>query len=173
MIEDDVRPEDVFGPEPPPVAQKVAPPGYPGLTSRGLSDPAVLAKAQAARKENLAERKRKAERARADLSVDFLGDVHELWKEHGKTILARAAFAHPEKIAKIIADLMPKQMEIKGSAVQDLDDERLHDLIGAISERLGRGAENALGTAEGRSPPKIIDATAIELRPLPEAERVS
>jgi hypothetical protein len=137
-----------------------------------LSDPVTLAKAQAARKENLAERKRKADRSRADLSVDFLGDVHELWKEHGKTILARAAFTHPEKVAKIIADLMPKQMEIKGSAVQDLDDERLHDLIGAISDRLGRGAETALGEAQGRSAPQIIDATAVELPAVHQTERV-
>jgi hypothetical protein len=174
--ETEIRPEDVIG-EPPPVADppwiKKPPPEYPGLTSVGLRDPQILAKAQAARKENLAERRRKADRSRADLSVDFLGDVHELWREHGKTILARAAFAHPEKVAKIIADLMPKQMEIKSSAVQDLDDDRLHDLIGAISERLGRGAEAALGAAEGRSPPKIIDATAVELRPIPEAKGVS
>jgi hypothetical protein len=134
-----------------------------------LSDPEIRAKAVANRKANLAERKRRAESSRADLSVAFLEDVHELWKEHGKTILARAAFTHPEKVAKIIADLMPKQMEIKGSAVQDLEDDRLADLIDAISERLGRGTEAALGAAQGRADAQTIDAEIVEVSAVPEA----
>lgn len=138
-----------------------------------LADPEIRRKAMEQRKLNTAEKKRKAEASRADLSVKFLSDVHELWKEHGPTILARAAFAHPEKIAKIVADLMPKQLEVKGSAVQDLDDERLSELIGAISDRLGRGTEAALGAAEGRAAPKIIDATIIDVSPVREADGVS
>lgn len=168
-MSEEVTPEDVFGP-PPPSTRKKAFLAY----ERQFNDPEVARQAglkgAAARTANYAEKRRKAEAARADLSLDFLTDLKEMWGEHGKTILARAAFAHPEKVAKIMADLMPKQMEIKGSAIQDIEDDRLADLIDALSERLGRGVEGVAGSVAGGSRATIIDAEAVEVPALPKAE---
>lgn len=163
-MSEDVTPEDVLGePAPPPKKPN------PWLNGSPMKDPEIKAKALASRKANAAERRRRAEIARADLNGAFLDDLNEMWREHGKTILARAAFAHPEKVAKILADLVPKQMEVKTSSVQDLEDDRLADLIDALSERLGRGAEAALGAAQSRATAQTIDAEVVELQALPEA----
>jgi hypothetical protein len=73
---------------------------------------------------------------------------------------------------KIIADLMPKQMEVTGTVVQDLEDDRLNDLIGALSERLGRGAQTALGAAQGRATSEVIDAEVVDISPVHEAKGI-
>lgn len=143
------------------------PNGHP--RSPGLRDPVLLAKAQAARKENLADRRRRAERTRAEVNVGFLEAVKELWREQGQDILQRAARDHPEKVMKVLADLMPKQMEIKGSAVQDLDDDRISELIEAITDRIGRGAGAALEAAASRAGAETIDAEVVEVQAVPKA----
>jgi hypothetical protein len=134
-----------------------------------LRDPVLREKAVATRNANMAEKRRKADKSRAELNLHFLADLNELWREHGKAILSRAAFAHPEKVAKLIADLVPKQLEVKTSAVQDLDDDRLDDLVSALSERLGRGATTALNSAQGRAGAQTIEAEIIDVPPVQEA----
>lgn len=135
----------------------------------GLRDPVVRAKAAASAKASLAERKRRSEKTKAKVNNAFLDDVLALWRKKGPEILEQAAAKAPEKVMKIVADLIPKQMEIKGGAVQDLDDEKIEELIGAITRQLGRGVETAAAEAASRAGAQTIDAEAVEIQSLPKA----
>jgi hypothetical protein len=50
--------------------------------------------------------------ARSKLGEAFLEDLRDAWNEFGTTALQRCAIEHPEKFCKIVADLMPKTIDL-------------------------------------------------------------
>ena len=48
--------------------------------------------------------------SRSKLGEDFLTDLHEAWQEHGKQALKTCATREPTQFAKIVANVLPKQI---------------------------------------------------------------
>jgi hypothetical protein len=63
--------------------------------------------------------------ARNKLSEAFIGDLHDIWAEHGPTILQRMLVNDPSQLAELVAKLIPKefQVSVQQQAPQGMDAE--------------------------------------------------
>jgi hypothetical protein len=49
--------------------------------------------------------------SRNKLSEDFLADLHDAWKAYGRSALMAAAWTEPVSFVRVVASLMPKELE--------------------------------------------------------------
>jgi hypothetical protein len=54
--------------------------------------------------------------SRGKLSEDFLADLHAAWSAHGATALERCALEEPGTFVKVIANLLPRNVDINLTA---------------------------------------------------------
>ena len=92
-----------------------------------------------------AEAKRQAKSEGILLTSKFTKDIRELWEEQGQSIMRRAAFADPLGTMKVIASMLPKQIDVTQTQVEEIDNDKLDRLIDAVDGILG----GRLGKAEG------------------------
>jgi hypothetical protein len=70
---------------------------------------------------------RKSSRDR--LSDDFVAALAADWREHGTAVLAEVRQKYPEKYARLIVDLVPKELRV-------LDDEPFPEFAGMSQEEM-------------------------------------
>ena len=51
--------------------------------------------------------------SRHKLNEQFLADLSEVWEADGKDAIKRAIAEHPEQIVKVVASLLPKDINLK------------------------------------------------------------
>ena len=99
--------------------------------------------------------------SRNKLGEDFLRALHADFVAHGVEAIEQTRIEKPDAYLKVIASILPKQLEAKGSAFEGVSDDELADLIAAAREALaahesgvereepeaeaGQGARTALG----------------------------
>ena len=71
---------------------------------------------------------------RNKLSEDFVADLHESWQTHGKTAIERCVAEKPDVYLKVVAGLLPKDVNIKVSNLDDLTDEQLLNKLNSLTE---------------------------------------
>ena len=86
--------------------------------------------------------------ARNKLGEDFLADLHDSWKTHGADVIARVIETKPHEYLRVIASILPKQLEIKEAPFDGISDEELAALIVAARSALGLAEEGGDGTEE-------------------------
>jgi hypothetical protein len=71
--------------------------------------------------------------SRNKLSEEFFRDLCDAWQAFGKPALTTAAFLHPLDFVRVVANLMPKEMQ---ATVTTVHLERMNDdeLIGVIRQ---------------------------------------
>jgi hypothetical protein len=78
--------------------------------------------------------------SRNKLATEFFDHLYAAWQEHGELVLNRVALSDPKDFARIVASLMPKEVEIK-RPLDDMTDAELSDLItvvkSIVAEQLG------------------------------------
>jgi hypothetical protein len=91
----------------------------------------------------------KAAGTRNSITARFLNDLHADYEEHGKKAIADAREQDPVAYVKVIAALLPKQVE----RTQPLDDLSDAELLAGIALLRGRltGADGAGATAAQQS----------------------
>jgi hypothetical protein len=101
-----------------------------------------------------AEAKRQAKSEGILLTSKFTKDIRELWEEQGQSIMRRAAFSDPLGTMKVIASMLPKQIDVTQTQVEEIDNDKLDRLIeavdGILGGRLGK-AEDPAGGGEGQA----------------------
>jgi hypothetical protein len=94
------------------------------------------------------------------LAEDFIADLHESWQTHGKTAIERCVAEKPDVYLKIVAGLLPKDVNLKVSNLDDLTDEQLLNKLNSLTEMarplLARIGDTAV-RADVRAEP-IVDA---------------
>jgi hypothetical protein len=83
--------------------------------------------------------------SRHRLSEDFLAELCEDWAAHGKDALRRACEEDPVGYIRVVASLVPKQIERVENPLSELTDEeleKLHDYLESIASR-DEGSESA------------------------------
>lgn len=70
--------------------------------------------------------------ARNKLGEAFLEDMLEAWKSKGKDAIERVIAERPHEFIKAVAGILPKEMEIKTTAVQELSDDELAAALAAL-----------------------------------------
>lgn len=98
-----------------------------------------------AKPQSIAEAKRQAKEQQTKLTSRFTKDMRELWEEQGQSIMRRAAFADPLGTMKVIASMLPKQIDVTQTQVEEIDNDKLDRLIDAVDGILS----GRLGKAEG------------------------
>ena len=103
--------------------------------------------------------------SRNKLGEDFVSALQEDFQLHGKKVIVEVRTDRPADYLKIIASILPKQLEIKEGSFDGISDEQLAALVMA--------ARSALGIIEGhaeRVEDAPVEKQAGELQAIPEAE---
>ena len=79
--------------------------------------------------------------SRNKLGEDFVRALSEDFQEHGKAAIETVRAEEPAQYLKVIAAIVPKELNIKTDAFDGVSDEQIAALVAA--------ARSALGVAEG------------------------
>jgi hypothetical protein len=79
--------------------------------------------------------------SRNKLGEVFITQLYTDWLEHGEAVIAAVRTQKPDAYLKVVASLLPKQLEIKEGTFDGLTDEQLAALLAY--------ARNALGLPQG------------------------
>lgn len=98
--------------------------------------------------------------SRNKLGEAFIAALHADFQEHGVKAIETVRTERPHEYLKVVASLLPKQVEIKESAFDGLSDEELSALVVAARSALGVGESGVGGTgdAEGAEPAEGLPA---------------
>ena len=87
--------------------------------------------------------------SRNKLSEDFIADLHESWKSLGKPALLAAAWTDPVAYVRVVASLIPRELEATATVTERMSDAQLEAII-------ARGIEGGLDPAATDEDAQII-----------------
>lgn len=70
--------------------------------------------------------------ARNKLGEQFVSDLYADWQEHGVKTLARVRDEKPDQYLKVIASILPKDLNVNINQMDDLTDEQLIQRIRSL-----------------------------------------
>jgi hypothetical protein len=71
--------------------------------------------------------------SRNKLAEDFLSDAYQQWQQNGPKALETMATSEPAKFCQMVASLLPKEMHIKDSALEDMSTDEIRDALARIA----------------------------------------
>lgn len=90
--------------------------------------------------------------SRNQLGEDFLKALYDDFQVHGVTAIKLMRADKPVEYVKVIASILPKELNVKIDPIEDLTDDelinRLHALRGAYAAVAGRSGEVGGGTQQ-------------------------
>ncbi len=93
--------------------------------------------------------------ARNKLGEAFIEALHEDFQTHGVSVIAAVREDRPHEYLKVVASLLPKQIEIKESPFDGVSDEQLSALIMAARSALGLAEESEQGSVSPQGPQSV------------------
>lgn len=96
--------------------------------------------------------------ARSQLAEDFLADLHADWQVGGKVAIAAVRVGKPDQYLKVVASILPKELNVKVSEIDELTDDQLRGQLARVVAQLaaagidlveGAGAQKAAKQAPG------------------------
>jgi len=91
--------------------------------------------------------------SRNKLAEDFLSDAYQQWQQHGPKALETMATSEPAKFCQMVASLLPKEMHIKDSALEDMSTDEIRDALARIATMRTFIGSYAAADGDGISPP--------------------
>lgn len=70
--------------------------------------------------------------ARNKLGEQFIDDLYADWKEHGVSTLARVRAEKPDQYLKVVASILPKDLNVNINNMDDLTDDQLIQRIRSL-----------------------------------------
>src|SRR4028119_715198 len=70
--------------------------------------------------------------SRNKLGEEFIQALHADFQEHGKAVIARVREEKPADYMKVVAALLPKELHIKDTTVEDMSDDELLSTLTAV-----------------------------------------
>ena len=86
--------------------------------------------------------------SRNKLGEAFLADMLEDWEANGPETIQRVREEKPDAYLKVVASILPKELNVKVSELDDLSDEQIDKRIAALARALE--LEIGAGKAAGR-----------------------
>jgi hypothetical protein len=102
----------------------------------------------------------RAKGVRNKLSHTFLNDLLDEWSAHGKEALRIARIEDPIRFTIMVAGLLPKELDITTSHIQEISDD---DLVQYI-EHVQRQIAGRIGSIENREA-ETVDGESSQLLP--------
>jgi Family of unknown function (DUF5681) len=91
--------------------------------------------------------------SRNKLAEDFLADAYQQWQQHGPKALETMATSEPAKFCQMVASLLPKEMHIKDSALEDMSTDEIRNALARIATVRTLIGSYAAADGDGISPP--------------------
>lgn len=93
--------------------------------------------------------------SRNKLGEEFLQDMLEAWQAQGKEVIARVIEERPQDFMKVVASLLPRDVNLNVNSMEEVTDDellqRIRDLDATIRPFLD--AQGAAGTRQGTGAP--------------------
>jgi hypothetical protein len=86
--------------------------------------------------------------ARSKLGEQFCQDVYEKWQQAGARCIDEMIADKPGDFVKLVATMLPKEMNLTVSDGSDLSDEELHDRIRNLASQLAPFIGNGTGAPD-------------------------
>lgn len=99
--------------------------------------------------------------SRNKLGEQFLTDMYADWQENGAAVIKAVRAEKPDVYLKVVASILPKELNIKVSELDDLSDADLDRRIAAIAKTLVEAGNGDPLGGEGQ------EATAEQANPIP------
>jgi hypothetical protein len=77
--------------------------------------------------------------SRNKLGEHFIADLYADWKKHGASVLETVRETRPDAYMKVIASILPKQVEVKEAPLEEFSDDDLALAIAAIAAARSAG----------------------------------
>lgn len=90
--------------------------------------------------------------SRNKLGEAFIQALHADFETHGESVIKAVREDKPAEYLKVVASLLPKQVEIREGAFDGVDDEQLAALVAAARSALGVAGSGTAGTEKAQSP---------------------
>ena len=96
------------------------------------------------------------------LAEDFLADLHADWKVGGKGAIQRVRDEKPDQYLKVVASTLPKELNVKVSELDDLDDDQLRgQLARVVAQLAAAGVDLVSGTGAAEAPQPAAGVSAL------------
>lgn len=118
------------------------------------------------------KRRKELKKSRTELSTAFYDDFIRVWQDCGESALRRAQFHDPMGFVKVAASLMPKQLDVTTTTVQEMEDEQLERLLTLVTSALGERSAALEEEAGGRAELAAPAGQVVDLQALPQADGV-
>jgi hypothetical protein len=99
--------------------------------------------------------------SRNKLGEAFIADLYEDWQEHGKGVLEQTRLTKPEVYMRVVASLLPKDVNLNVGIGDQLSDDDL--AIGLAAVRAAIAARGPTAPGDGA---KVIDGV-VQAEPIP------
>ena len=86
--------------------------------------------------------------SRNKLGEAFLADMLADWETNGKAVIEKVRAEKPDQYLKVVASILPKELNVRVNEFDDLTDDQLARQLAAIASQLA-GAGVALGAGTG------------------------
>lgn len=100
--------------------------------------------------------KGRAKGTRHKLGEAFIEAMHEDFEKHGKSVIAQVREEKPDQYLKVIASILPKELNVKTGALDELDDSELAGLLDSVRSVTAELAAREIGAGgepqESREP---------------------
>ena len=97
---------------------------------------------------------------RNKLGDHFLRDMMAAWEEKGRSVIDQVIADRPQDFLKVVAGILPQEVKVQTSALDELPDNELADLIAAVQSVttavVTANARARAGEAESAEPASVI-----------------
>ena len=92
--------------------------------------------------------------ARNKLGEQFIADLYEDWQNHGVATHARGRDEKPDQYLKVVASILPKDLNVNINSMDDLTDDQLIQRIRSLDSAIRPflDAQGASGSVGGTGP---------------------
>lgn len=100
--------------------------------------------------------------ARNKLGEAFLADMLADWEVHGIATIQEVRETKPDQYLKVVASILPKELNIKVNELDELSDEQLQRQLAAVVAQLADAGFDALTRiAEAKVAEQAVDVSAV------------
>lgn len=89
--------------------------------------------------------------SRNKLGEQFIADLHEDWKANGSAAIARVREEKPDQYLKVVASILPKELNVNTNPLGDISDDELAEFLDAV--RSGLAGKAGTGPERGTVAP--------------------
>ncbi|MES2783407.1 MAG: DUF5681 domain-containing protein [Pseudomonadota bacterium] len=101
--------------------------------------------------------------ARNALGENFLQDMLADWRENGAAAIVKMRENDPKDYVKVVASVLPKELNVKVSELDDLTDDQLARQLAAIATQLANaGVDFGQGTGAQTAPEQAGEVSTLQ-----------